>query len=215
MSMRPDDLVPGADPQILLGSIAAAMDHAAYRALFHRMVEEHATTGPDQSGDLVAYTKLNLSRMHRNEKTVRLLPEVLEELQRAPAMTWLVLTEAWCGDSSQVLPVIDLMAEAASHIDLRILLRDEHPGLMDRYLTLGGRSIPKLIAVDPAGGELFTWGPRPQAAQDMVWSNKALPSEEQLPKDAVYAKVHAWYAADRGLAVQREIMMLLRGRAAN
>jgi len=205
----------GADPRTLLAAIAASMDHAAYRALFHRVVDEHGTTGPDQGEELVAYTKLNQARMHRNEKMVKLLPEVQKALQGAPPMTWLVLTEAWCGDSSQVLPVIDLMAEAAPGIDLRILLRDEHTGLMDLYLTRGGRSIPKLIAVDPKGRELFTWGPRPQVPQDMVWSNKALPPGERLPKDAIYAQVHAWYAADKGLAVQREIIALLRDHTAN
>lgn len=215
MSTDLDKASQGAEPRTLLTAIAAGMDHSAYRALFHQVVGEHGTTGPDQSEDLVAYTKLNQSRMHRNEKTVKLLSEVLETLQGAPGMTWLVLTEAWCGDSSQVLPVIDLMAEASSRIKLRILLRDEHLGLMDHYLTQGGRSIPKLIAVDPKGTELFTWGPRPKAAQEMVWSNKALPSAEQLPKEAIYAKVHAWYAADKGIQVQREIATLLRDHGAN
>jgi hypothetical protein len=215
MSTAEEGPASGADPRTLLSAVAAGMDEGAYRALFHQVVDQHATTGPDQSDELVAYTKLNQSRMHRNEKTVKLLPEVVEALQHAPTMTWLVLTEAWCGDSSQVLPVIDLLAEAAPRIKLRILLRDEHPGLMDRYLTHGGRSIPKLIAVDPAGKELFTWGPRPQTPQEMVWANKRSPLAEQLPKDAIYAKVHAWYAADKGVQVQREIAALLLGLGAN
>ncbi|MEO8734718.1 MAG: thioredoxin family protein [Flavobacteriales bacterium] len=215
MSMDQNRQATGADQRTLLAAIRAGMDHAAYRALFHQVVHAHGTTGADQSEELVAYTKLNQARMHRNEKTVKLLPETLKALQDAPAMTWLVLTEAWCGDSSQVLPVIDLMAEASPRIELRILLRDEHLGLMDRYLIHGGRSIPKLIAVDPLGKELFTWGPRPTAPQEMVWANKALPPADQLPKEAIYAKVHAWYAADKGKEVQREIATLLREHNAN
>lgn len=199
----------GTSAEVLLASVAKAMDHEAYRALFNRVVEERSTTGPERSEDLVAYTKLNLARTVRNEKTVQLLPQAAEVLGAAPAMTWLVLTETWCGDSSQVLPVIAKLAEAAPQIHLRILLRDEHPGLMGHYLTKGGRSIPKLIAVAPRGEELFTWGPRPRPAQDMVWADKALPEEERMGKDALYAKVHAWYAADKGVAVQQELLELI------
>ena len=81
---------------------------------------------------------------------------------------------------------------------------------MDHYLTHGGRSVPKLIATDLKGKELFTWGPRPQTAQDMVWANKELPEAQQLPKEEIYAKVHAWYAADKGVSIQKEILTLLK-----
>lgn len=191
--------------------MAKAMPADAYRALFDRLVAEHRTTGPDQGEGMLAYTKLNLARTVRNEKTVKLLPEVLEVLKHAPAMNWLVLTEPWCGDSSQVAPVLHLMADAAPNVRYGLLLRDEHPGLMDHYLTNGTRSIPKLIAFDPQGKELFTWGPRPKDAQSIVLDNKALPAEKQLPKEELYAKVHAWYAADRGMHVQQELLALLRG----
>src|SRR5690606_18563271 len=80
--------------------------------------------------------------------------------------TWLVLTEAWCGDAAQSIP---FMVKAASHsplVDIRFILRDEHPRVMDGYLTHGGRSIPKLIALQNENlEELFTWGPRPQVLQ--------------------------------------------------
>lgn len=191
--------------------MAKAMPADAYRALFDRLVAEHRTTGPDQGEEMLAYTKLNLARTVRNEKTVKLVPEVLEVLKHAPAMNWLVLTEPWCGDSSQVAPVLHLMADAAPNVRYGLLLRDEHPGLMDHYLTNGTRSIPKLIAFDPQGKELFTWGPRPKDAQSIVLDNKALPAEKQLPKEELYAKVHAWYAADRGMHVQQELLALLRG----
>jgi hypothetical protein len=42
-----------------------------------------------------------------------------------------------------------------------------------------------------------------------VWGNKELPPAQQLPKEELYAKVHAWYAADRGVSVQREVLALL------
>ncbi len=199
-----------AAPEQLLAGMQAGMERSAFRALLGRLVKEGRTTGPDQSEDMVAYTRLNLARTVRNEKTVKLLPELLDVLGKLPPMNWLVITEPWCGDSSQVMPVLGLMADAAPNVRMRIVLRDEHVGLMDRYLTHGGRSIPKLIVFDPQGKELFNWGPRPQTAQDMVWANKDLPAERQLPKEELYAKVHAWYAADKGISIQRELLALLR-----
>ncbi|HMN06843.1 MAG TPA: thioredoxin family protein [Flavobacteriales bacterium] len=200
-----------ATPEELLAAARDTMTAEAFRTLFDRVVAEGRTTGPDQSAEMVDYTKLNLARTVRNEKTVKLLPELQEMLAGLPEMHWLVITEAWCGDSSQVTPVLALMAAAAPKVKFGILLRDEHVELMDKYLTLGGRSIPKLIAFDGDGNELFTWGPRPQAAQDIVWDNKKLPADQQLPKEELYAKVHAWYAKDRGVSIQQEFLGLLKG----
>lgn len=196
-------------PEVLLAAAAGALSPEAYRELLEQLVREGRTTGADQGHEMVAYTKLNLSRTVRNEKTVELLPELRTALAQAPEMTWLVITEPWCGDSSQVLPVLGMMAAATPAIRMRVVLRDANLELMDHYLTLGGRSIPKVIAVDPQGRELFTWGPRPKAAQEMVWANKALPPEEQLPTEALYARVHAWYAQDRGVSIQQEFLALL------
>lgn len=197
----------------LLSGMRAAMDARAYRALFDRLVAEHRTTGPDQSEEMLAYTKLNLARTVRNEKTVRLIPGLQQVLDGLPEMNWLVITEPWCGDSSQVTPVLHLMAAAAPNVHFGLLLRDEHLALMDRYLTGGTRSIPKLVAFDMEGNELFTWGPRPAAAHQIVLANKALPADRQLPKEELYAKVHAWYAADKGDRIQRELLGLLTALA--
>lgn len=200
----------GATPAELLAAAGQAMHAEEYRALLARLVAEGRTTGPDQGEEMVAYTKLNLSRTARVEKTVRIGEELRNALRTAPAMTWLVITEPWCGDSSQLLPVLQLMAVEAPQVALRILLRDEHPTLMGRYLTAGARGIPKLIAFDAEGREQFTWGPRPASAHAMVMGNKELPAAQQLPKEAIYAKVHAWYAADKGLETQAELLGLLR-----
>ncbi len=199
-----------ASPQELLDAMAKAVTNGAYREIFDRLVKEGSTTGPDQGEEMVNYTKLNLVRTVRNEKVVKLLPDLQEVLAALPEMNWLVITEPWCGDSSQVLPVLVLMAGAAPMVKLAILFRDEHLALMDKYLTLGGRSIPKLIAFDSEGKELFNWGPRPDAAQRIVWDNKKLPEAQQMAKDELYAKVHAWYAGNRGVAVQQEFLALLK-----
>ena len=70
---------------------------------------------------------------------------------------WMVLTENWCGDSAYCLPVLVRAAELSDEVTLRILYRDEHPDIMDHYLTGTSRSIPKLVAFSEDGQELFQW----------------------------------------------------------
>ncbi len=60
-------------------------------------------------------------------------------------------------------------------LDLRIIFRDDNPELMNRYLTNGSKSIPKLIAFDKANSELFTWGRDPNKHNDYYWIGKQIP----------------------------------------
>lgn len=114
---------------------------------------------------------MNWARTQRIHKTILLnqeLKKAAEKLQHI--YTWIVITEAWCGDSAQNLPVIAAIVNLnPEKIKLHILLRDENPELMDNYLTNGTRAIPKLIAVNETiSKEAFVWGPRPLPAQEML-----------------------------------------------
>lgn len=195
----------------LLEKASAGLTYAAYRDLVRQAVEEGRTTGDHQTPSLAEYTVLNQARMDRLDKTVRLDPDLLQLLEQASEQSWLVLSEGWCGDAAQNLPVIAAMAEAAPRIRVVVLGRDAHPDLMDRYLTDGSRSIPKLIAIDPAGRELFTWGPRPAPAQRMILEHKALPLDEQPPYREISTRLHTWYAQDRTATLQAEFIALLKG----
>lgn len=193
----------------LLDRLSAGMDYAAYRALVERVVAAGATTGPEQTEKRISATKLNLARMRRWDKTLVLDEATITCMNGALPQTWLVLTEAWCGDAAQNLPAIAAMAKAAPSVDLRCLLRDEHPQLMDAYTTQGARSIPKLIAVSADGNELFTWGPRPSVPQAIVVDNKALPESERLPYAQLTERVHRWYTADGAKSLQQELRSLV------
>jgi hypothetical protein len=192
------------DPALFAG----AMTYAAYRDLIKRRVAEGGHTGTKPSATLSAFTQLNDHRMDRVEKTV-----VLEDGERkrlralARPVDWLVLTEGWCGDAAATVPVIELVADASSVIRARFLLRDEHPELMDRFLTAGGRSIPKLVALDPETGAVRgTWGPRPAPAQalrrDLAGGTAPAPYEE------VARQLQLWYAQDRGRTTVAELLAL-------
>jgi hypothetical protein len=187
---------------------AKAMDYDTYKNRVNALLEQNQVTGLVQSEALVAYTRLNVFRMHRIEKTIEILPEVKQVLESLyNPQTWLVLTEGWCGDASQILPVLHAMAQLSANIRLLVLLRDENPELMDKYLTNGeSRSIPKLIVYhDNDGLERFNWGPRPLEVQEKFERMKS----EGMGYDAIKEEVHRWYAKDRTYSIQREITALL------
>jgi hypothetical protein len=184
-----------------------AYTYSEYMHLMETVVLENRTTGAKQSETLSHYTKLNLARMHRLNRNA-----TIHDLLRAAVdqidfpQTWYILTEAWCGDAAQILPAIVAASLSNPLITVRLLLRDENSELMDAYLTNGGRSIPKLIAVDDDFNELFTWGPRPAGAQALLLEYKANPmkSYSEFSED-----IQRWYIADKTESLQIELQALL------
>jgi len=180
-----------------------------YILLMELVVMERRTTGPKQSEELNEYTKLNLHRMQRLNKTVVLSERLKIAVKQIQApQRWYVLTEAWCGDAAQNIPILAAMAKLNPLIDLQLLLRDENPDLMDMYLTKGGRSIPKLIAVDSEYNEIFTWGPRPEGAQHLLEIYKENPVK---PYKEFSEDIQRWYVKDKTQSIQKELLTLLEG----
>lgn len=190
----------------LEGSQEDAMTFAQYLDFTRQLVAEERTSGPNQSELFVNFTKLNLRRMDRILKTLSIHHEQL--IARVESISaqkrWIVLSEPWCGDAAQNLPLIHMLAERNPNIDLKIILRDAHLDIMDEFLTNGGRGIPKLIALNEKSEVEFTWGPRPAQAQQMVEDYKAMP--EPKPDYLKFAeKVQKWYAVDKGMMFQEEL----------
>ncbi len=182
-----------------------------YLTAFKNWGEKGESSSSRQSHNLSHYTKLNLARTLRLHKTLHLqenLKAAIGSLKKNYG--WLVITEAWCGDSAQNLPYIAEMARLnPAKIDLRIVLRDRNTDLMDRYLTDGARAIPKLVVTDDdTGKEIFTWGPRPAPAQALLKDWKANPGGRDW--DAFEEELHGWYAKDRGDTLQSEFTKLLK-----
>ncbi len=122
----------------------------------------------------------------------------------------LVLTEDWCGDALRSVPFLARAAEVAPSLTLRCLPSDDHPDLLSRFLTHGGRAIPIAIVRDEHGECLGAWGPRPAPLQALFRARRALlgaPTKETL--GAFYAPVMAWYAQDAGRTIVQELLMLL------
>lgn len=186
-----------------------AISYDAYAALITDLLTQGRTTGPDQSEAMVHYTQLNQQRMHRLDKVIEVLPSAETMIKSITLpQTWLVLTEAWCGDAAQSVPVMHALAALNPLIDLKFLLRDENLPLMDRYLTGGiSRSIPKLIGVDTTTSEeLFTWGPRPAVLQAIFMKMKADGVEYHHSKE----ELQRWYNKDKTVTIQQELAAAAR-----
>lgn len=152
------------------------------------------------------YRKLNLQRTLRIEKTFVPSEETRNIFASISAeQSWFVITESWCGDSSQSLPVIAGLIKLSDKIEFNIVLRDSNPDFMNLYLTNGSKSIPKLVVFDKEGSELFQWGPRPKAAQDLF----TLLKNEGSEKSEINKELHLWYARNRGIEVEKEITELV------
>lgn len=184
-----------------------ALDYAAYRDMIKLLLKERRTTGSNHSDEMVAYTKMNDQRMNRWDKTFQVSEEVTSLVKSLPPMQWLIITEAWCGDAAQNIPFIAKLADLNDNINLRLILRDEHPEVIDAYLTNGGRSIPILIMMDEHYNEIAKWGPRPEPVQKMVTESKTKPSLDQL---AFIEGIHKWYADDKMQTIQSEFSSLLK-----
>ncbi|MGL5112669.1 MAG: thioredoxin family protein, partial [Flavobacterium sp.] len=147
-------------------------------------------------------------RMNRLDKTIKVDSTISTQLKNLQSdYIWLVLAEGWCGDAAQLLPIMNKMALETDKIDLKVIFRDENDDLMQHFLTNGTRAIPKLIIIDQATAEVVgEWGPRPEAAVDLIVNYK---KEHGIIDETAKADLQMWYLHDKGLTTQKEIMNLL------
>ena len=180
-----------------------------YRKIITDLLRENKSTGNDQSEALSHYSTLNETRMHRLDKTMKILPEVVTSLQALEhEYIWIVISEGWCGDAAQLLPIFDKMAEQSEgKIDLRIVLRDENEELMNHFLTNKAKSIPKLIVINKAtSGALAHWGPRPNGATELIENYK---KEHGVIDETIKTDLQMWYLHDKGLSTQSELIDMM------
>ena len=190
--------------EIIENSLKNTLSYKDYNALVSSLLTDGKATGTEQSEALTSYSLLNHKRMKRLDKTIKLSEETLQEFQKVSApQTWLVLTEGWCGDAAQNLPILNKIAESTDKIDLKVVLRDDNLPLMDLFLTNGGRSIPKLIALDKDNNVIDSWGPRPTTAAKMVadYKEKNGALDPQFKQD-----LQLWYNKDKGKSVQADFV---------
>ena len=193
---------------IIEESLTKATSYQEYRTLVKNLVDEGKSTGELQTEALSNYSMLNDKRMKRLDKTTKLTEEAVADIKSYNGdVTWLVLTESWCGDAAQTMPVINKVAELNDNITFKVVLRDENEALMDKFLTNGGKSIPKLIAIDNTSGNVIgDWGPRPTKATQLVNDYKAAHGKltPEFKQD-----LQVWYNKDKGQNTVADLLKLV------
>ncbi len=179
--------------------------YEAYRKHVDYLFDHNRTTGSNHSENMVAYTQLNIARMNRLDKRATIDAQLQNAIKSLEPQTWLVISEAWCGDAAQNLPYIQKMAEQNSNIDLKIILRDENLDIIDDFLTNGGRAIPKLSALDCHQNVLFTWGARPYDIQREFLELR----DAGLPKSEISKTIQMLYTKDKGQGIQNDFLEII------
>ncbi len=185
-----------------------AYSYSSYRVLLDHLMAEHKTTGPNQEDWIIDYAKLNIARMKKWEKNVKIIDAVKTKLaQIHHPQIWLTISEGWCGDAAQIVPVIEQLAATQPLVQHKIVLRDEHLDIIDQFLTNGGRAIPITIILDANNLNVRGhWGPRPSGAQNIM---NQLKNNPNLKKEDVMTDLHAWYAKDKTNQIQEEFIQAI------
>ena len=129
-------------------TLSGGMSFQEYMDKVQGLMGADKTTGQDHSEILLHYTKMNVKRMLRWDKTIELLPELqsfFSELELD--LNFMVITEAWCGDAAPIVPLVNKIASTNPRFSMTAILRDDHPEIMERYLTNGAKSIPIVVVL--------------------------------------------------------------------
>jgi hypothetical protein len=182
--------------------------YTKYRSIVTDLLAQGKSSGNEQSEQLTHYSSLNEVRMDRLDKKMVISEENIQKiLSLKKEYIWLVLSEGWCGDAAQLVPILNKMAVITEHIELKVVFRDENPKLMNSFLTNGAKSIPKVIVIEKESSEVVgNWGPRPKGAANFIKSYK---QQYGAIDETAKTELQLWYLHDKGLSTQDELATLM------
>lgn len=161
----------------------------------------------DDDKQKAKYYELGLQRMDRSMKTYKELPEFEEAFKEKDFHgKILIISEPWCGDASSTLPVLNEFFNK-HNVETRIFLRDSDTSLIDKFLTNGTQSIPKVLILNEDYSVKNTWGPRSEFGTELLKKFKANP--EEYPREEFYNDLQKYYAKNKGKDAITEIINLL------
>lgn len=174
---------------------------------FKEILNAEQPQAPYDNPEYLEYTKLNGSRLNRWMKTGKINEELTSVIKSiSEKQTWYIITEAWCGDAAHILPFLYKMGELNDNIELKIVLRDTEPLMIDDYLTNGGKSIPKIVIRNAEEEDLHVWGPRPAETQKLYQKLK----DEEADFETQKIELQKWYNTDKGNEIQKEFIGMLK-----
>ena len=182
--------------QIIRNSLLKAVSYETYRNLIDKYEAEGKSSGEEQTEERVYYTALNQKRYKRLDKTIEIPEEKAQFFINYPkSVCLLVITESWCGDAAQIVPVVHKIAELNPKITMKLVFRDENEELMNLFLTNGGKD--KVLA---------HWGSRPSVATKMVEEEKA--KNGKLSPE-FKEELQRWYNQDKGATIVDDFKKIL------
>ena len=126
--------------------------------------------------------KANYEDTQISEEDHKYFASLSSKLEKG-AIKVLALSESWCGDCVENLPIVAKLASLYPCFDLLVFSRDDNLDIMDRYLTDGKRVIPVFVFFDEEGQEIGRFIERPQGARDFLAreteKHKGLSEEER------------------------------------
>ena len=193
--------------QIIRNSLLKAVSYETYRNLIDKYEAEGKSSAKEQTEELVYYTTLNQKRYKRLDKTIEIPEEKAQFFINYPkSVCLLVITESWCGDAAQIVPVVHKIAELNPKITMKLVFRDENEELMNLLLTNGGKAIPIVVFLDLEDKVLAHWGSRPSVAAKMVEEEKA--KNGKLSPE-FKEELQRWYNQDKGATIVDDFKKIL------
>ncbi|MBS7334075.1 MAG: thioredoxin family protein [Weeksellaceae bacterium] len=161
----------------------------------------------DDPKELVPYYAINLKQSREIRKNFRYNPGMEKKAKSYNAdIKFLIISEGWCEDASQIVPVVDRLAETIG-VECKFVFRDENIELMEEYNTNGSHSIPIIIGVTPDGDEAFRFGPRPAKAMNFTERFKRDP--DKYSRADFEEDLDRYYLENHGQDIITEILELI------
>jgi Thioredoxin len=188
--------------KIMINYWQKAIGFSAYVALTETKTNTASLSEAEQK--YAVYYPLSLQRMQRIAKSYQIN---LEQAARLNSLGFkghlLVISEPWCGDASQIIPVLHRFFEPS--LSMRIIARDEYPELMAKYLTNGSESIPIVIVLDENYQAIGHWGPRPKATEALLADFK----QNHQDKERFLLEIQQYYNKNKGFDIVAELLDLM------
>jgi len=193
---------------IIQNALKDAISYEAYTVLMQQLVDRGKSSGHEQSEYLSNYTMLNNKRMQRLNRTLSISADIQKRfVLDTRSFYFLILSESWCGDAAQSIPIWAKVADLNTDWQLLIVSRDAHEGLMELFLTNGSKSIPKVLVLNRVNEKLIAhWGPRPSAASKMA---AAFKEAHGTLTPEFKTDLQQWYNKDKGQTTLKDILDLL------
>ncbi|MFA6654631.1 MAG: thioredoxin family protein [Bacillota bacterium] len=188
-----------------------------------RMLEKEQIERALSFSEYLDKAEMNAPTMKANYQEIEISPEDHEYFSRLSsklergAIKIVALSEPWCGDCVENLPIVAKLASLYPCFELLVFSRDDNLDIMDLYLTDGKRVIPVLVFFDETGKEIGRFIERPEGATKFLESEaekyRSLPEEER--KRAMYgvrAQLRKMYKTQFRDETVREIRRILENR---